>query len=290
MLKKIKKAVLFVLHNIPTKKVTAQVCTLGETELLNERVALISGGTSGIGLEIAKAFLHSGAIVIITGRTQSKIDNIVQSLTSHKAQTRKDKVYGIEMNVRQPSYFKSKIREAEKLCQRKIDILVICAGVLGGAAARVNEEEYDAIEETNLKGPFFLTREYAKYLIGNKIEGNILNILSSSSFRPANSVYGVTKWGMRGFTEGMARSLAPYKIIVNAIAPGPTLTPMLSEDGDNNINRPNSLLGRLILPEEIASMAVIMCSKIGQPLLGQVLCMTGGSGNITNEDYNYSFD
>lgn len=130
MLKKIKKAVLFVLHNIPTKKVTAQVCSLGETELLRDRVALISGGTSGIGLEIAKAFLRSGAIVIITGRTQNKIDNIVQSLTSDGVKVEKNKVYGIEMNVRHPSDFKSRIGEAEKLCKRKIDILVNCAGIL----------------------------------------------------------------------------------------------------------------------------------------------------------------
>ena len=142
---------------------------------------------------------------------------------------------------------------------------------------------------TNLKSSVFISREYAKYMISNSIKGNILNIASSSSYRPATSAYALSKWGVRGMTEGLACSLAKYGIVVNAIAPGPTLTPMLKENNDDNIYAPKSLMGRMILPEEIASMAVIMTSKIGRALIGQVLLMTGGAGTINNKDFNFDF-
>ena len=82
--KKIKKGVLFLLQNIPTKKVKAEVCVLGETELLKGRRAVVTGGTSGIGLEIAKAFVNSGATVVIVGRSRERIENAINNVGSGK--------------------------------------------------------------------------------------------------------------------------------------------------------------------------------------------------------------
>lgn len=103
------------------------------------------------------------------------------------------------------------------------------AGVIGGAIKNTTEEEYDTIMQTNLKAVFFLSQLVGKYMKEKHIEGNILNIASSSSLRPAVSAYTISKWGIRGLTMGLARSLAPYGIVVNGLAPGQTATPMLQK-------------------------------------------------------------
>ena len=84
----------------------------------------------------------------------------------------------------------------------------------------------------------------------NNIRGNILNIASSSSLRPATSAYALSKWGVRGLTLGLAKSLAPYGIVVNGIAPGPTATPMLLGDDTDNIARSRIPSGRFVMPCE----------------------------------------
>ena len=121
-------------------------------------------------------------------------------------------------------------------------------------------------------------------------EGNILNIASASGIRPATSVYHLSKWGLRGLTEGMARVLAPYGIIVNAIAPGPTATPMLMKSGiKEDISHPRNLLGRYALPEEITNLAVILVSNMGRTIIGDTVYMSGGGGIVTNEDTYYKY-
>ena len=122
----------------------------------------------------------------------------------------------------------------------------------------------------------------------NNIGGNILNITSSSSLRPANSAYGLSKWGMRGFTEGLAKSLAPYGITVNALAPGPTATSMLNKDWKEGIQHPG-LLGRHIMPEEIGNMAVVLVSDMGRSIIGDTIYMTGGCGLLTTDDIPCKF-
>ena len=173
----------------------------------------------------------------------------------------------------------------------KIDILVNNAGVLGGDISNCTEQEYDTVLDTNLKGVFFLTKLVARHMIDNHIDGNILNIASSSSLRPANSAYTLSKWGIRGFTMGMARTLAPYGIVVNGIAPGPTATPMLLGNTKNaNLYVPRSLAGRYAMPCEIANMAVILVSNMCRMVIGDILYMTGGAGIINNDDVDYCFD
>lgn len=95
--------------------------------------------------------------------------------------------------------------------------------------------------------------------------------------------------GIRGLTLGLAKSLAPYGITVNGIAPGPTATPMLLEDSQSNITNNSNPIGRYVLPEEIANMAVVLVSSMGRTIVGDMIYMTGGAGIITYDDINYSF-
>jgi NAD(P)-dependent dehydrogenase (short-subunit alcohol dehydrogenase family) len=129
---------------------------------------------------------------------------------------------------------------------------------------------------------------FGKYMVKNGIKGNILNIASSSSLRPAVSAYTISKWGIRGLTMGLARALAPHGITVNGIAPGQTATPMLKKENRDNINNPTCPLGRWILPEEIANGAVFLVSDMGRAVLGDIVYMTGGAALLSYEDMNYN--
>ena len=126
-------------------------------------------------------------------------------------------------------------------------------------------------------------------MVANNIRGNILNIASASSLRPADSPYIVSKWGIRGLTLGLAKSLGKYGITVNAIAPGPTATPMMIKEGQTNLELDRIPLGRYIMPEEIANMAVILVSDMGRSIMGDIVYMTGGAGILTYDDVNYGF-
>ena len=161
--------------------------------------------------------------------------------------------------------------------------------MLGGDISNADERQYDLIMDTNLKGAFFLSQAVGRYMKQQDIAGNILNVASSSSFRPASSAYTISKWGLRGLTLGLAKSFSPYGIVVNGVAPGPTVTPMLLKDKNDDLTFERNPLGRYALPEEIANMAVFLVSDMGRTIVGDIVCMTGGAGLITFDDVNYNF-
>lgn len=283
----IKKGLQPIIRRLPFHKVTPQIVELKQESLLQGRTALVTGGTSGIGNEIARSFLKAGATVLITGRNQERIDKVVAEM---KKDIPNAPIYGLAMNMIDVGGIKEKMSQVlQILPSHQIDILVNNAGVSGDSFATTTEEQYVNTMDTNLKGVYFLSQYIAHYYIDNKIKGNILNIASSSSLRPANSAYSISKWGIRGLTEGLARVLAPRGITVNGIAPGQTVTPMMQGASTDNIYHPTNLIGRYILPVEIANMAVILVSEMGRTIVGDIVYMTGGSGNVTNEDLPYDF-
>lgn len=273
-------------HRYEVKKLTLSPCNL-----LEGRVAFITGGTSGIGLDIAKTFLSSGASVIITSRDKQRLDKTLKELNN--GGDYQNRIFGVVMNNRDVDSFQSCVDNAllqiSKTEERHIDILVNNAGVEGGGLANATQEQYDAVLDTNLKGLFFLSQLFGRYFKKNKIEANILNIASSSSLRPANSAYTISKWGVRGFTLGLAKSLLPYGITVNGLAPGPTATPMLSKNENDDISRPNSPFGRYILSQEVANIAVVLVSPMGRTIVGDIIYMTAGAGVTTYDDISYNF-
>lgn len=281
--------IIGILSQVPIKKhVTANIVTLAPNELLQGRCALITGGTSGIGFSIAEAFVKAGASVIITGRNKDKIQVACNELNTHIGGYKK--AIGYVMDI---TKIEDMTNSFDKILQlsypNKIDILVNNAGVMGHfGVANADEEMFQNVMDTNLKGPFFLSGIVGKYMRDNGIEGNILNICSSSSIRPANSAYGISKWGLRGFTLGLAKSLLPYGITVNGLAPGPTATPMILKEPKKGIGR-QGLMERQIMPEEIANMAVMLVSGIGKTIIGDVIYMTTGCGVITYDDIPCEF-
>lgn len=284
----IKRGIKFILHGVPERKVYAQVSYLAPSEMLKGRTALVTGGTSGIGYEVAKAYINAGARVVITGRNEEKVKKACEVID--KEVSRKGNIFGIVMNNTDVKSMPSKLQDIERvLGTGHIDILVNNAGVVGGEVKECTEELYNTILDTNLKGTFFLSKLVAKNWVDNQIEGNILMMGSSSSLRPATSAYTLTKNALYGFTKGLAKVLAPHGITVNGLAPGPTATPMTMPNGvRDEISFPNPL-GRFVMPGEIANMAVFLVSNMGRSIIGDMVFMTGGSGIVTFDDVKYSF-
>jgi 3-oxoacyl-[acyl-carrier protein] reductase len=273
MLNKIKNAVSSAAKNVLLGKFVKRYPVIVkdvQTNLLKNKNALITGGNSGIGLEIAKKMIEAGANVTIIGRNRDKTISVAK-----------------EMNC---SYIIEDISDTKKLIEditeyikdKRIDILVNSAGVLDKELWLAKTPEgFDKVMNTNLKAIYFLCQTIANHMINKNIKGHILNISSSSSMRPSWGPYQLSKRALNGLTLGFAQRLAPNGIIVNGIAPGVTATPMM--DGvleEGNLSYPNPLR-RASAPEEIANLAVFLASDLGNSVVGDTVMMTGGSGNLS---------
>ena len=262
--------------------VTANITSLASNELLRGRSAFVTGGTAGIGKAIVEAYLKAGADVAFTSRTDTNAEKIQNELLAKYPER---KVYGIKMDMMDVESFLPIFKDVvAKL--GKMDILVNNAGIGEGWWCHTTVEEWDNVIKTNLRGPFFLTEVVGRYMRDNHIHGNILNICSSAALRPANTAYRLSKWSMRAFTLGLAKTLIPYDIVVNGIAPGPTATAMMGRTDNDNLSKPGNPSGRMATPEEIANMAVIYVSDMARTIVGDIAYMTGGSGVLTVDDTN----
>lgn len=260
---------------LKAKNIQPVLQTVGDDELLAGKTVLVVGGSGGIGKAVAKAFLKNGAGIVIAGTRREKVDKVVAELGGNAA--------GVVVDLAQPETFVSVVDEAAA-CFGGIDILVNSAGVhtedpsMGGFLD-FTVEEYDRILDINLRGVYFMTQAVAKRMIADNVErGHILNISSSAGNEPAWSPYRVSKWGLKGITEGMAASLVRHGITVNAIAPGSTATPLLGVEEGDSISAEDNRLGRLAMPEEIAEYAVMLASPLGDMVVGDTLYVSGGRG------------
>lgn len=275
------------IKTITFKKIPVEISTL-YGEVLKGKVAVVTGGTTGIGFEIAKAFIHNGASVIITGRDNDRIANAIVKLKNEISDNENMFVCGEVLDNTMTTQIEERWKQILSHIENKhIDILVNNAGVISKTHfGKTDEKDYNLVMETNLKGTYFLSEIVSNYMIENGIKGNILNISSSSALRPAVSAYSMAKWAIHGLTLGMAKKLSPYGIVVNSIAPGPTATRMLQSDNIININRMSSPSERYATASEIANLAVIMVSDMSKMVNGDTVYATGGCGLLTFDDYD----
>lgn len=287
MNKRIKKAVRRVVG--PLRQISYINNYIYKGDLLKGRTALITGGTSGIGLAIAKSYLMNGCNVIITGRNQQKIDDAVKVLKKVNG-SKKEKIFGFRFDIFDVENIQNNFDKLLDSGVSKIDILVNNAGVMKGKSIGTTKiEDYELCLKTNLEGTYFLSQTFFNYLKENKMKGNILNVCSASSVRPAVKPYTITKWGLRGLTVGMAKNFIKDGIVVNGIAPGPTYTPMLVGDNisEKDLRLDSNPAGRYTTPEEIANGALFLVSDMGKMIVGDIMYMTGGAGITTVDDINY---
>jgi NAD(P)-dependent dehydrogenase (short-subunit alcohol dehydrogenase family) len=246
---------------------------------LEGKVAVITGGSTGIGLASAKLFAQEGAKVFVTGRRQAELDAAVQSIGSLAT--------GIRSDI-------SDLADIDALYEvvgergRKIDVLFANAG--GGsfrALGAIDEAHYAATFDTNVKGTLF-TVQKALPLLCDGASVILTGSTTSLTGTPSFSVYSASKAAVRNFARTWILELAPRKIRVNVLSPGNTSTPGwhgLAPTAEVNQQMQEMVrgavpLGRLAEPEEIARVALFLASSDSSYVNGIELFADGGSAQV----------
>lgn len=259
------------------KKIIPIVEPVDNNNILENKVALITGGSGGIGKSIASHFLDAGCKVILSGSNENKLKQTVEEFENKYTQNIKT----LKFNLSSNEGYKDFISKSVELFG-KVDILVNAAGVHTEKAEiwNITPDEFDRVLNINLRSQYFLCLEIAKYWIQNKIHGHILIISSSRGSEPAWSPYGLSKWALNGMTLGLAQKLIDYGIIVNAIAPGSTATPLLGIHDGDSIYTDDNKINRMIVPDEIGTYATLLASDAGDILAGETLHLSAGRGTF----------
>lgn len=240
---------------------------------LQNKKALITGASKGIGKAIALAYASEGADVAITARHAEMLKDAADAVTAMGR-----KVYSLVWDVSDISQVDARLKEI-KSALGGLDIVVNNAGVVRFPKDHPDpspENLWDYIMDINLKGLFFLCQGAAK-LFKEQKNGNIINVASDAGTRGAPHAYGISKWGVVGFTRGLAKELAPHGIRVNAIAPGPVATEMMNWSPGQSMDCPSVPLGRYSLPEEIAGVALFLASEDSRAVFGQTIVVNSAN-------------
>ena len=242
---------------------------------LDDEIALITGGGTGIGFGIAKAFVNFGAKVIIVGRREEPLQKAVKEL-GHMADYR---VYDVTKYEKSESLIDSINQQ-----HGQISILVNNAGMhLKKAAIDVTEEEFLQVLNVNVLGAFSLSRQVAKKMLESS-KGNILFIASMASLIgiPSVTAYSAAKSAYLGMVRSLATEWSPQGIRVNAIAPGFIDTAMMRKATESDPKRVEKILGRTPMGrfgeiDDIGWVAVSLVSPAGKFITGVCLPVDGGA-------------
>lgn len=244
-------------------------------EVLNNKVAVITGGGSGIGAEIAKLFAANGAAIAILDRDATAGEAVVEELNSTGAST----VFA-QVDVTDSESTKQAI-DTVAAQLGGIDILVTAAGILEEKPMiAMTEADFDRTVDIDLKGVFLAGRWTLPHLQARG-GGRIINIASQLGIKGGTGLvhYVAAKAGVIGMTKAMALELAPEGILVNAIAPGPVETPLLKGVTEEwkRAKQAELPLGRFGTPAEIAPTALLLASSPGGDIyVGQTLGPNSG--------------
>jgi NAD(P)-dependent dehydrogenase (short-subunit alcohol dehydrogenase family) len=258
---------------------------------ISGKVALVTGGSRGIGEMIAAGFLANGAKVYISSRKAQACDATAARLSETYGGTCVSLPANLS-NVEGCAQLAGEIAARES----QLDILINNAGVSWGAPLDdFPESGWDKVMDTNVKGVFFLTQKLLPLLRASGTSedpARVVNVGSIDGIK--NPVfetfsYGPSKAALHHLTRGLALHLSRQNIIVNAIAPGPFPTWMLSTGvgggGDTDIDwssvAASNPRGRVGTPEDIAGLAIFLCSRAGAFTVGEVITCDGGSAYAT---------
>lgn len=245
-------------------------------KVLKGRVALVTGGTRGIGFEIVRLFLKNHAKVVLFG---TKMESVNKALEILKQENEHYEVLGFATDLCDEEAF-CKVLEEVKKTYGHIDILVNNAGISSSTPLlEYTLSEYDKIVDINMKAVFMCSKAVVPYL--KETKGVILNTSSMVSVygQPSGVMYPASKFAVNGMTKSLARELAHYGIRVNAVAPGITETDMVK-------NLPREViepliktipLGRVGKPEDIANAFLFLASDMASYITGEVLHVDGAA-------------
>ncbi len=263
-----KRFIDYILFEHKPKIVNVSVNEKNDYNDFKGKIVIVTGGSDGIGFEIANKFSKLNANVIITGRNEEKL------LKSSK-----------KINC---DYFVNDIRNLEtqdemlkKIIDKygKIDILVNNAGISKHEKDffDVTPEGFDDQFEINLRGAYFITQKVIKQALSNN---NALNVIFISSERGSQSdylPYGLTKNAMNCLVEGLAARFIKDNIRINAIAPGVTASNIFKVDKTGDLGTNNYFSGRFFIPEEVAEIVAFICSDSAKCISGEIIHTNNGN-------------
>ncbi len=244
--------------------------------MLQDKVAIITGASRGIGFATALKFLENGAKVAVLGKGEEGVKDAVEEIKKINA--------NYEVVGYAPELHKfEEVREVFKKVKEqfgKIDILINNAGISSSTPLeKYTEEEYDNISDLNIKGIFVCSKEALPYL--KETKGTIINTSSMVSLhgQPSGVMYPASKFAVNGMTKSLARELAPLGIRVNAVAPGIIETDMVKSLPKEMIEPliKTIPLGRIGKPEDIANAFLYLASDMASYVTGEILSVDGAA-------------
>lgn len=242
--------------------------------MLKGKVAVITGGTRGIGFATAKKFLENEAKVVLLGSKQETVENAIKELKQIDSSY---EVIGFYPNLSSKEEMNEVFKKVKEIygC---IDILINNAGISSKTKIEdYSEEEYDKITNLNIKSVFNCSKQIIPYL--KETKGVILNTSSMVSIygQPSGVMYPTTKFAVNGITKSLARELAPQRIRVNAVAPGIINTDMVAKLPKKMIEPLIKTIpfGRIGEPEDIANAFLFLSSNLSSYITGVVLSVDG---------------
>jgi len=248
---------------------------------LSGRVAIVTGGSRGIGLAIAEGLAGAGAFSVISNRSVSQGEE-----AAAKVRGKGWKAKAISADVTQRKSVEGLVSQVLKDFGR-IDILVNSAAIIvRKPIVEITDEEWDSLLATNLKGIFLCCQVIGRHMIERR-QGKIINISSNiiQPLQPGRGVYAITKAGLTQLTRVLAFEWAQYNVHVNAIAPGPTITDLnrkFFEDHPEDLKaRIQSMpIGRMGQPRDHVGAALLLASSASDFITGQTIFVDGGSNLI----------
>jgi len=255
---------------------TVEIEAVKTGELLG-KVALVTGGSRGIGAAVCKAFAREGADVAVNYLGNEHAAGEVVSYAEERGRT----ALKIQADVSDYDATDLMVRRvAEKFGH--LDILVNNAGILRDhRLVNMSKEDWDEVIRVNLTGVFNVTKHAAKLMIDQDKGGRIINMSSiiGQSGNYGQSNYAAAKAGIVGFTKSVAKELARYRITVNAVAPGFTETELIAGLPDEVRHRlvEQVPMKRFATPAEVAELVLYLASKKAEYITGQVMTVAGGA-------------
>lgn len=244
--------------------------------MLNSKVAIVTGGTRGIGYEIVRKFLNNNATVVLFGSKEETVNKAIESL---KKENGNYEVYGLHPNLSNEEEVKEAFKDIVSK-YGKIDILVNNAGVSSAIPIdKYTEEEYNKVIDINIKAVYVCSKVAVEFM--KEKGGVILNTSSMVSLYGQTSgvMYPTSKFAVNGMTKSLARELGKYNIRVNAVAPGVTETDMVKVLPKEVIEPliKTIPLGRVGKPEDVANAFLFLASDMASYITGAILSVDGAA-------------